>query len=70
MKSGYVKLSIPEYDALMIGNYTKSQQLARQEEKISELEEQIAELQEELNEKSKIEKEMREYINALKEAEK
>ena len=68
MKSGYVKLSVPEYDALMIGNYTKSRQLVRQEEKISELEEQIAELQEELNEKSKVESEMREYIKALKEA--
>lgn len=37
---------------------------------MARLEEKIAELEEELNEKSKIEKEMREYINALKEAEK
>lgn len=61
MKNGYVKLSIPEYDALMIGNYMKSRQLAKQEL-------EIAELQEELNERTNSENEMREYIKALEKA--
>lgn len=68
MKNGYVKLSISEYEGLILVNNELRMQRKKQEEKISELEEQIAELQEELNEKNKVESEMREYIKALKEA--
>lgn len=65
MKTGYVKLSVPEYDALMIGNYTKSRQLERMEERIAEMQEALREKSNAVDNLARTQKHTVEFLEAV-----